>query len=125
MTHTLMQPFLHELQQLTISESIPCVGGPSDLPTQPGLKVQGRAISLPVNNQDLEWLCQQGRRSPFGKGMNTLVDQDIRHSTEFEAEDIELLNPHWSSALEDLLDRVMTQMTINFAVEAQLFKLLV
>lgn len=125
MTHPTIKKFLHELKQLSKAESIPCVGGCSDLPTQPGLKVKGRPISLPVNQEELEWLCEQGQESPFGKGMDTILDADIRRSIEFEAQDVELLNPHWQSALDQLLRSVAAQMGIDFQVESELFKLLV
>ena len=125
MTHPTIKKFLHELKQLSKAESIPCVGGCSDLPTQPGLKVKGRPISLPVNQEELEWLCEQGQESPFGKGMDTILDADIRRSIEFEAQDVELLNPQWQSALGQLLGSVVAQMGIDFQVEAELFKLLV
>lgn len=120
-----IKKFLHELKQLAKAESIPCVGGRSDLPTQPGLKVKGRPISLPVNQEELDWLCQQGQASPFGKGMDTVLDTDIRRSIEFEAQDAEILNPHWESGLETLINAISAQMGIDFQVEAELFKLLV
>lgn len=125
MTDLSIKKFLCELKQLSQSESIPCVGGLSDLPAQPGLKVKGRQISLPVNQEDLEWLCHQGQNSPFGKGMETVFDANIRRSIELEAQDIELLNPHWNSALENLLNSVSEQMGIDFQIKAELFKLLV
>ena len=125
MTHSSIKKFLHELKQLAKAESIPCVGGRSDLPTQPGLKVKGRPVSLPVNQEELDWLCQQGQASPFGKGMDTILDTDIRRSIEFEAQDTEISNPHWESALEKLINSISAQMGIDFQVEAELFKLLV
>ncbi len=125
MVYSSIKKFLQELKQLTKSESVPCVGGRSDLPIQPGLKVKGRHISLPVNQQELEWLCKEGKESPFGKGMDTILDNNIRRSIEFEAQDTELLNPHWKSALEKLIESVSAEMGIDFQIEAELFKLLI
>ena len=124
-THSSIKKFLHELKQLAKAESIPCVGGRSDLPTQPGLKVKGRSISLPVNQAELDWLCKQGQASPFGKGMDTVLDTNIRRSIEFEAQDTEISNPYWESALEKLIHSISAQMGIDFQIEAALFKLLV
>lgn len=125
MTHSNIKQFLHELKKFAKAESIPCVGGRSDLPTQPGLKVKGRHISLPVNQEELDWLCKQGQASPFGKGMDTVLDTNIRHSIEFEAQDTEISNPHWGSALSKLINSISSQMRIDFQIEAELFKLLV
>jgi hypothetical protein len=125
MTQTDIKKFLHELNQLSKAESIPCIGGCSDLPTQPGLQVKGRHISLPVNREELEWLCEQGEESPFGKGMDTILDADIRRSIEFEAQDTVLLNPHWKPAMDQLVNSVAEQMGIDFPVKAELYKLLV
>lgn len=125
MIHSSIKKFLHELKQLAQAESIPCVGGRSDLPTQPGLKVKGRPISLPVNREELDWLYKQGQASPFGKGMDTVLDTDIRRSVEFEAQDTEISNPHWEAALEKLINSISAQLGIDFQIEAELFKLLV
>ncbi len=125
MTRANIKKFLYELKQLAQAESVPCVGGRSDLPTQPGLKVKGRHISLPVNQEDLEWLCQQGQASPFGKGMDTVLNTDIRRSIEFEAHDTEISNPYWEAALEKLIHSITTQMDIDFQIDAELYKLLV
>ncbi len=120
-----LKHFLHELQLLVNAESIPCIGGRSELPTQPGLQVKGRPISLPVAQDDLEWLCKQGCQSPFGKGYDTVLDTDVRRSIEFEAQDIEISNPSWGSALEKLSQIIAEQMEIDFQIKAELFKLLV
>ena len=125
MTHHSIEKFLHELQELSKSESIPCIGGRSDLPTQPGISVKSRHISLPVNKEDLDWLSKQGSESPFGKGMDTIIDTDVRRSIEFEAQDIEISNPYWKPALDKLIDDITHKMGIDFKVKAELFKLLV
>jgi hypothetical protein len=125
MTHQNIEKFLHELKELSKSESIPCVGGHSDLPTQPGLQVKKRHISLPVNHEELEWLCNQGNESPFGKCMDTIIDTNVRRSIEFDAQDVHLLNPNWKPALEQLVSSVVAQMGIDFQVETKLFKLLI
>ncbi len=120
-----IKKFLYKLRELSTVEPIPCIGGRSNLPTQPGLKVKGRSISLPVNQEELKWLCAEGERSPFGKGLDTILDTEVRRSIEFEAQDIKLLNPNWPLEIKQLLGSVATQMGIDFQVEAELFKLLV
>ncbi|MDC0535456.1 hypothetical protein OAO18_06570 [Francisellaceae bacterium] len=125
MTKQNINGFLQELKELISSESVPCIGGKSDLPVQVGLQVKGRHISLPVNGHDLEWLCEEGNTSPFGKGMDTVIDKEVRKSIEFESNHIEILNPKWNAALSQLVDQVRIDMGINFQVEAELFKLLV
>ncbi|AWB65915.1 hypothetical protein C2869_05415 [Saccharobesus litoralis] len=125
MTAANINNFLQSLQHFADTELIPCIGGRSELPTQPGLKVKGRQISLPVVQQDLEWLCQQGNPSPFGKGYDTVLDSEIRNSIEFEAQDIDLLNPNWQPALQALTETIANQMAIDFQIKAELFKLLV
>ncbi|WP_203250051.1 hypothetical protein [Cysteiniphilum marinum] len=125
MTHHHIEKFLNELKKLSKAESIPCIGGRSDLPTQPGLSVKDRHISLPVNKEDLDWLSKEGCESPFGKGMDTIIDTDVRRSIEFEAHNIEISNPHWKPALDKLIDSIAHTMGIDFQVKAELFKLLV
>ena len=124
MTHQI-ENFLRKLKDLSKSESIPCVGGRSDLPAQPGLLVNGRHISLPVNEKELDWLYEQGNESPFGKGMDTIIDTNIRKSIEFEAQAIEVSNPNWKPVLDQLVESIVTEMGIDFQVQAELFKLLV
>ncbi|MFK8034413.1 MAG: hypothetical protein AB8B94_09745, partial [Hyphomicrobiales bacterium] len=125
MTQTTIKDFLSELKQLSTAESVPCIGGRSDLPTQPGLMVKGRPISLPATQEDLNWLCEQGQQSPFGKGMDTLVDTDVRRSIEFEAHGIKLSNPQWSLSMDQLIKTIKADMGIDYPVNAELFKLLV
>lgn len=125
MTYTKIKKFLQELKQLAQAESVPCVGGRSNLPTQLGLNARGRHISLPVTQEGLDWLCKEGQASPFGKGMKTVLDPEIRRSIEFEAHDIEILNPRWKSSLKKLINSISSQMGIDFQIKAELFKLLV
>ena len=125
MTYSGIKDFLHELKQLAKAECIPWVGGRADLPAQPGLKVQGRPISLPVHQADLDWLCTRGQASPFGTGTDTILDTEIRRSVEFEAQDTELSNPDWDPALAQLIASISAQMGIDFQIRADLFKLLV
>ena len=125
MTQKAITDFLKELKQLSVAESVPCIGGRSELPTQPGLMVKERPISLPVTQEDLNWLCIQGQQSPFGKGMDTLVNTDIRNSIEFERHDVKLSNPHWSSSIDQLIKTVKANMGIDYPVKTELFKLLI
>lgn len=120
-----MIEFIKALRELSNAESIPCVGGRSTLPSQPGLKVKNRRISLPVGEDDLKWLCEQGVSSPFGKGFSTIHDREIRSSTEIEGHEVELLNPIWDDKIHELLTRVLREMGIDVEVRPDLYKLLI
>lgn len=60
-------------------------GGLAPLPSQPGLRVDGVDVLLPLNDTDGARLYAAGDVSPHGQGIQTVIDPIVRSSREFKA----------------------------------------
>ncbi|KAL6055630.1 putative tubulin--tyrosine ligase pby1 [Balamuthia mandrillaris] len=114
-----------------LSEELPetpntSVGGAApSLPPVPGLVVKGRAIPLPLSLADAPFLHDNGKVSPHGRGMETVVDTRVRSSKEFNPTDFYFVNPQWKAGVESLTEEVAKQLgATGCKVEARPYKLL-
>ncbi|KAL6071747.1 Fe2OG dioxygenase domain-containing protein [Balamuthia mandrillaris] len=114
-----------------LSEQLPetphtSVGGAApSLPPVPGLVVKGRAIPLPLSLADAPFLHDNGKVSPHGRGMETVVDTRVRSSKEFNSADFGFVNPQWKAGVESLTEEVAKQLgATGCKVEARPYKLL-
>ena len=56
-----------------------CSGAAPELPSHPGMMVEGVGeISLPLLPQQAQALVTVARQAPYGKGMSTIVDTNVR-----------------------------------------------
>ncbi|RMZ94041.1 hypothetical protein BpHYR1_037368, partial [Brachionus plicatilis] len=100
-------------------------GEASELPTMLGLHIKDFGdVSLPINALQAEELIKKCARAPYGHNFDTLVNREVRDSYQLEPSTIEIKNPEWSSKLQELVDRVCTQLGCKGKAEAKLYKLL-
>ena len=120
-----MQALIDLMDQVQTSGAF-AVGGalPSILP---GLQVKGVGpIGLPLTEHQAKALIEVSEPAPYGRGEETIVDPQVRHSWQISAEDVELGNPQWNEALQTAVDQIgkalgLSDCQINF----DLYKLLV
>ena len=109
------------------------VGGEApELPATPGLIVEGIGnIALPlfadgshVNEAVIREVVALCKQAPFGKGLETFVDTDVRRTWELEASRVTFSNPNWSAGLEVLLARVGDALGCMGRIRCSPYKLL-
>ena len=120
---------LSEVERLLRSLDRPgdyCAGGRMFAP-MPALEVRGAgALSFPVSRERAEELFSRGRLSPFGKGTETLRDESVRSSREFEPGEISLGGGGWEKTVEELKDAAAEGLGCpRDRLEAEFYKLLV
>ena len=71
MTDTLFESVLESLTDISHSQSVVWTEGYKRISNPLSLIVKDRTISLPINPEDLDWLCDQGQKSHFGKNTET------------------------------------------------------
>ena len=103
-----------------------CTSGDRPL-TMPGLKVEGLgALSLPLGKAEARKLIKQCHQAPYGKGMETLVDTDVRRTWELDPDQFQLTNPKWEKLIEDIVVSVQRELGLEERkLTAHLYKLLV
>ena len=120
---------LSEMEKLLRSIDRPgnyCAGGRMFAP-MPALEAKGTGrLSFPVPPEQAEELFSRGRLSPFGKGTETLRDESVRSSREFEPGEISLGGGGWEKTLEELKDAAAQGLGCpRDRLEAEFYKLLV
>jgi len=93
----------------------------------PGLKVKEFGeIGFPFNKTQAKELIKFAKKAPFGKGSETVLDENIRKSWAIDASQISFNNKKWSKTLNKILDKVQEDLGLeNRLVEASLYKLLI
>src|SRR5215470_5935155 len=120
-----MKELLALMDQVQTSGAF-AVGGalPSILP---GLRVKGVGpIGLPLTEHQAKGLIQVSERAPYGRGEETIVDPQVRHSWQISADDVELGNPQWNEALRAAVDQIGQALGLSDCqIAFELYKLLV
>ncbi len=103
-----------------------CTSGDRPL-TMPGLEVgELGALSLPLGKTQARKLIKQCRQAPYGKGMETLVDTDVRRTWELDPDQFQLTNPKWEELVEEIVANVQRELGLeDRKLTAHLYKLLV
>ena len=103
-----------------------CAGGRM-FARMPALEVRGAgALSFPVPRERAEELFSRGRLSPFGKGTETLRDESVRNSREFDPGETSLGGGGWEKTMEELKDAAARGLGCpRDRLEAEFYKLLV
>ena len=103
-----------------------CTSGDWPL-TMPGLEVgELGALSLPLGKTQARKLIKQCRQAPYGKGMETLVDTDVRRTWELDPDQFQLTNPKWEELVEEIVANVQRELGLeDRKLTAHLYKLLV
>ncbi|KAI9882227.1 MAG: Sorting nexin mvp1 [Watsoniomyces obsoletus] len=94
----------------------------------PGLHIEGVGnVGLPLSDRDAKLIIEASHKAPFGKGSETIVDENVRKTWELNATQVRTRNPAWEKSLERILDLVASGLGIlagQRAIKARLHKLL-
>lgn len=93
----------------------------------PGLEINGIGeIGFPIQENQIELLKQKAKLSPFGKGADTVYDEEVRKGKEIDASEIQFKNPGWTTHLNSILNSVKKDLGLeDYEIEAQPYKLLI
>jgi hypothetical protein len=95
----------------------------------PGLEIEGlRRFGMPLSEFDVKAIIAESGRAPYGKGTETLVNEDVRRTFDIDGARVKLRHPQWSTELDKMVTQACNQLGVpggTKAVEAQLYKLLV
>lgn len=93
----------------------------------PGLEIEGLGeVSFPVTATGAQALLAQAQQAPFGKGSETIVDENIRKTREIDASLLKFRNPAWARFLDETLRSVKSGLGIeSYDIEARPYKLLI
>ena len=96
-----------------------------ELYPNPGLYVKEFGfVGLPLSDRDAEAIAALCKRSPFGKGDETVLDESVRKTWELEASQIECRNPAWAAFEKTLANQAITDIGVQVPALAQPYKLL-
>lgn len=93
----------------------------------PGLTVDGLGeIAYPINQMQARALIQVAHKAPFGKGLQTIVDDTVRSAWEIDAEKLYFNGSQWDRFISRVLAYIKPQMGIEgYDIEAHLYKMLI
>lgn len=93
----------------------------------PGLEVEGIGqVEFPLTSATLKRLLKHARQAPYGKGIQTVVDTDVRRVHELDPERFQLTGPKWNGLLEFVVTEVEDRLGLaGFELKPHLYKLLV
>ena len=100
-------------------------GVEQQLPPHPGLIIEGYGtVGLPVNERVVEGMKSSFSQAPFGKGLETLVDTNVRNCWELGRDKYHFSNPLWEDSVQELAARSAMELGVAQSVEAVPYKLL-
>jgi len=102
--------------------------GSCPIAENPGIWIRGiGGIGLPLSERDAELISKVTHPAPYGKGPDTIVDPTFRKTQELNADEFELRNPEWNTALESVVRRAAIELGVPgepSGVKAVLYKIL-
>lgn len=96
----------------------------------PGLKIKDVGIvGLPLSSDGADTLKRASHRAPFGKGTETVVDENVRKTWQINAADISFANTRWDEWVQKRVmlmafDTLAILPTSREHLRAELYKLL-
>ena len=93
----------------------------------PGLEVNGVGeIAYPVNEVQARALIQVAHKAPFGKGSETILDNNVRSAWEIDADKLAFNGSRWAGVLDKILKDIKPELGLeDYDVSASLYKMLV
>jgi len=83
-------------------------------------------LSYPVNTMQANALIQVAQKAPFGKGRQTIIDNNVRSVWEIDAANLYFTGGQWAVFLESLLSKIKPQLGIeDYTISAHLYKMLI
>ncbi|MEX2214237.1 MAG: 2OG-Fe(II) oxygenase [Phycisphaeraceae bacterium] len=95
-------------------------------PVLAGLEVAGvGTVAMPLIESQAALLKKESRQAPYGKGIQTRVDTDVRRVWEIDAQQVSFANPQWPQVLEQVVSAARNELGLEKQeLDAQLYKLL-
>ena len=83
-------------------------------------------IVFPLNKIQLQEIIKVANKAPFGKGSETILDENVRNCWEIDASEIMFEGNNWSKTLEKIIHQIQPDLGIEGKkIEAHLYKLLI
>jgi hypothetical protein len=94
----------------------------------PTLSIQDHGpVKLPLSRNDAQAIIDKARKSAFGKGTQTHIDENVRRSWELDSDQFTLQNPQWQHSMTRMMFDVQKELGIPWNrghLQPQLYKLL-
>ncbi|KAE8895242.1 hypothetical protein PF005_g24624 [Phytophthora fragariae] len=102
-------------------------GQATTLPAFPGLHVDGLGlIPVPLTEEHATKLIAKCDKSPFGKKLDTMMDENVRKSWQMGPDQVEIKNPLWHDGLVRLTETIADRLGYKgVPMQCLLYKLLV
>ena len=93
----------------------------------PGLKIRGLGeLGFPLNEIQIKALIGVAEKAPFGKGLETVTDTNVRSAWQIDAEELTFKSLEWSKFLKNIVKEVKSQLELEGkTIKANLYKLLI
>ncbi len=93
----------------------------------PGLVIEDIGeLSYPINEVQAKALISVAHKAPFGKGSETLLDNNVRSAWEINADKLTFQGKQWSTFLDKILANIKPDLGIeDYAISAHLYKMLI
>lgn len=93
----------------------------------PGLEVEDIGeLSYPVNEVQAKALLTVAHKAPFGKGSDTILDNNVRSAWEIDAGKLTFHGKQWAALMDKILSSIKPELGLEgYAISAHLYKMLV
>lgn len=92
----------------------------------PVLEVEGvGVVALPLLPVQVEQLVRVAERAPYGRGEETLYDENVRRTWQIDGERVRLKGRRWEQNLQQIVEQAVEGLGVSQPVRAELYKLLV
>lgn len=93
----------------------------------PGLVVDGVGeIAYPVNGMQAKILIQVAHKAPFGKGSETILDNNVRSAWEIDADKLTFSSSSWGKLLDKIVGNIKPELGLeDYAISVNLHKMLI
>ncbi len=93
----------------------------------PGMEVNGVGeIAYPVNEAQAKALIQVAHKAPFGKGSETIVDNNVRSAWEIDVAKLTFNGNRWAGFIDKILHNIKPDLGLeDYTNSAHLYKMLI
>ena len=93
----------------------------------PGLQIDGIGeLSYPINEVQAKALISMAHKAPFGKGSQTVLDNNVRSAWEIDADKLTFHGKQWTTFLDKILGHIKPELGIeDYTISAHLYKMLI
>jgi hypothetical protein len=93
----------------------------------PGLEVDGVGeIAYPINELQAKALIQAAHKAPFGKGSETILDNNVRSAWEIDADKLTFNGNRWAKFIDKAVVNIKPDLGLeDYTISAHLYKMLI